>query len=282
MMMLFFLGGEGSIDTEGKNKTTGADTSEYTATGLKDQIGNLRKALSNFVIGKEVQIILENANQALISMNDSAVAIQRSMGGNVRETDKFRELLYGAYDATMDIGASFADVTGAVDGLASSMNRMVQPSKESLVAMVEFSKVTGISTKEIGSMTAELSRFGGTEEEIAAKMKKVADTARASGLNAKSLVTEVGKNLKLMSGFGFKSGIDGLTKMAKQAQLLRTSIESIGAKKLANDVLDPEKAIEIAKSIYSIKAIKPNSKEIFEKTLLLKDEQRNLINLFYS
>jgi transposase len=45
--------------------------------------------------------------------------------------------------------------------------------------------------------------------------------------------------------------------------------------------ISPEKAIEIAKTIYSIKAIKPNSKEVFEKTLLLNDEQRNLINLFY-
>jgi len=45
--------------------------------------------------------------------------------------------------------------------------------------------------------------------------------------------------------------------------------------------ISPEKAIEIAKTIYSIQAIKPNSKEVFEKTLLLNDEQRNLINLFY-
>jgi len=45
--------------------------------------------------------------------------------------------------------------------------------------------------------------------------------------------------------------------------------------------ISPEKAIEIAKTIYSIKAIKPNSKETFEKTLLLNDEQRNLINMFY-
>ena len=45
--------------------------------------------------------------------------------------------------------------------------------------------------------------------------------------------------------------------------------------------LSPEKAIEIAKTIYSIKAIKPNSKQLFEKTILLNEEQRNLINLFY-
>lgn len=46
--------------------------------------------------------------------------------------------------------------------------------------------------------------------------------------------------------------------------------------------LSPEKAIEIAKTIYSIQAIKPNSKQVFEKTLLLNDEQRILISLFYS
>lgn len=46
--------------------------------------------------------------------------------------------------------------------------------------------------------------------------------------------------------------------------------------------LSPEKAIEIAKTIYSIKAIKPNSKQPFEKTLLLNDEQRKLISLFYT
>jgi len=43
-----------------------------------------------------------------------------------------------------------------------------------------------------------------------------------------------------------------------------------------------DKAIEIAKTIYTIKATKPSSKEILEKILLLNDEQRNLYDLFYS
>jgi hypothetical protein len=113
---------------------------------------------------------------------------------------------------------------------------------------LNFQKQRECQQKKLEGWLVKCSRFGGTQEQATEQMKKVADTARASGLNAKSLVTEVGKNLKSMSGFGFKSGIDGLTKMAKQAQLLRTSIESIGAKKLAADVLDPEKAIEIAAS----------------------------------
>ena len=46
--------------------------------------------------------------------------------------------------------------------------------------------------------------------------------------------------------------------------------------------LSATKAIEIAKTIYSIKAVKPNSNELFEKTLLLNEEQRTLYQLFYS
>lgn len=42
-----------------------------------------------------------------------------------------------------------------------------------------------------------------------------------------------------------------------------------------------DKAIEIAKTIYTIKAIKPGSKELFEKVLLINEEQRNLHQLFY-
>lgn len=44
--------------------------------------------------------------------------------------------------------------------------------------------------------------------------------------------------------------------------------------------ISPEKAIEIAKTIYSIKAVKPKSNEPFERMLLLKDEQKKIYNWF--
>ncbi len=44
--------------------------------------------------------------------------------------------------------------------------------------------------------------------------------------------------------------------------------------------LSPEKAIDIAKTIYSVKVAIPNSNEIIEKTLLLNLEQKYLANLF--
>jgi len=44
--------------------------------------------------------------------------------------------------------------------------------------------------------------------------------------------------------------------------------------------ISPERAIEIAKTIYCIKAIKPKSKEPIEKILLLTEEQKLLGKCF--
>lgn len=44
--------------------------------------------------------------------------------------------------------------------------------------------------------------------------------------------------------------------------------------------LSPEKAIEIAKTIYSLKMINPLNNEVIEKTLILNEEQKYLSRLF--
>ncbi len=50
--------------------------------------------------------------------------------------------------------------------------------------------------------------------------------------------------------------------------------------KQLNSKLSPEKAIEVAKTIYSIKAIKPISNEEIHQTLILNEEQKYLTDLF--
>jgi hypothetical protein len=77
-------------------------------------------------------------------------------------------------------------------------------------------------------------------------ISKIAKEGRQAGLNGKQYTTEIGKNLKNLSGFGFKSGVEGLKGMVKQAMLLRTNIEAIGTMKVQDSVLEPEGAIELA------------------------------------
>ena len=50
--------------------------------------------------------------------------------------------------------------------------------------------------------------------------------------------------------------------------------------KVKGSDLSPEKAIEIAKTIYNIRVYVPSLKESITKTLVLNDDQQYLVNLF--
>jgi hypothetical protein len=229
--------------------SAGADgsTSAYaSAQGVISQIDDAKAALNNFVVGKEVKTILENTNKSMISIEGSALSLQRTMGGVVTGTDEFRNRLMDAYYNTIEIGSSFKDITDAVEGLAVGMGRIVNPSVELLQNITEMSKSTGMASKEIATMTTEFIRYGGTQEEALVTMHELANEARRMGINTTAYMKDVNANMKKLGGFGFKSGIEGLKQMSKQATMLRTTMDKIGAKGFADNLLDPEKAIEAA------------------------------------
>jgi hypothetical protein len=245
--MLMFKVNDVNADASASSSSAGGSTSAYAASqGVLEQFKDLKDAIDNFVIGSNAKTIIDNINKSITSMNDSALALQRSMGGVAMGTDEFREKLTQAYYTTLELGSSFKDITDGVEGLASGMGRMVNPSQETLINMVQISKASGIGTKEVGEMVAEMVKFGGTQLQATEKIHDLSVVARQAGLSAKGYTTEIQKNLKTVAGFGFKNGIDGMAKMVKQAMLLRTNIESIGAKSVQNTALDPEGAIELA------------------------------------
>jgi hypothetical protein len=230
-----------------EDKGTGSKETVESADSVLGASKKAFEAFKNYVADiKDVKGVYENIEKIMIGLQDSSLALQRGMGGVLSNTSNFRERLIGAYSDTIKIGATFEDVTGAVKGLSDGMGKIVSPSKETVVSMVELSKATQMSTSEIGGMVSEMVRFGGTQKQATEQISKMAKEGRLAGLNGKAYTEAIGKNLKSVSGFGFKSGVDGMKKMVKEAMLLRTSIESIGASKLAADVLDPEKALETA------------------------------------
>ena len=228
---------------------TGTGEEEKIASG-KSVLESSREAFTNFknyvADVTKVKEVYENVEKVMIGMQDSSLALQRNMGGVVSGVANFRERLIGAYSETVAIGATFEDATNAVKGIADGMGKVVNPSKDTVVSMIELSKATQMSTSEIGGMVSEMVRFGGTQKQATEQISKMAKEGRLAGLNGKAYTEEIGKNLKSVSGFGFKSGVDGMKKMVKEAMMLRTSIESIGASKIAKDALDPEKALELA------------------------------------
>lgn len=237
-------------------------TPDFASEGnkLTEMINSLGAALKN-------SLNADNLIEDLTGAQGMALKLQRSIGGVAVNAEGFRDTMLSAWKNTQELNATFTDVKETVEGVASSMGRMVLFSEKQyeitkdiggvkkkqlqseLEYMVQFAKATGMAEKDVGTMVGELSRFGGTMVDNIAYMSELATSARKSGLDAKTFTTEVGKNMKLVSGFGFKAGKEGLEKMVKQASMLRTTMDKIGAKGFADNLLDPEKAIEAAASM---------------------------------
>jgi hypothetical protein len=218
---------------------------------IVDQIQALKNAIKENIAAltpETALIAYKNIEKTAISIADSSKTLQRSMGGVVMDSSKFASKLIEAYKNTLEIGAEFKDITGTVQGLAESMQRMVDPSLQTIENMVALSQATGMGASEVGKMVGELTRFGGTQLQATEKMHDLAVEARKVGIDSKKFLTDVNANMKSLNGFGFGNSVKGLTDMVKQATLLRTSIEKIGASVLQSKILDPEGAMETAAS----------------------------------
>jgi orotidine-5'-phosphate decarboxylase len=249
-----FFGGS-QVNTQG-NASTSDPYSQ--GQGFGDQIKDLGTAFKDYVFSAtELLKPMENAVKAFTHMEDSALAIQKSMGGFaysyinaqgklIENTSELRNKLMDTFTLTQDIGATFEDAAKSMSALAAGMGRMVNPSVDVLTSMVELSQSTGLSNEEVGEMVTSMVRFNGNQKEATTMMSSLALEARKVGLNTKGYMKEVSSNMKLMNGFGFKTGIEGVKSMAKEALLLRSSIEKIGAAKFQAKILTPEGAIQAA------------------------------------
>jgi hypothetical protein len=232
-MWLFVIAPESEWDTKGMNVAANLVTIKNSLNKLIDP---------------------ETTIRGITQMDIKAKELQRTMaGGMVFEAGNFREELFKSYKKTLEIGGTFEDITEAVAGFSEGMNKVVFMTSDmtkngetfasSLVAM---EKTTGKTSKELGTMTSEFMRLEGSQIKSVERMQDIARTARLSGVSSKSLLDEVKGSLSKIDSYGFKNGVDGLVKMSTQAQLLRTSVDEIGALSKAQDFWDPEKAIDAA------------------------------------
>jgi hypothetical protein len=211
-----------------------------------------------YIKTKDTLGVFDKFVEKITAAQNLSVGLQRSMGGAFGQMGKdatavaekfesgFLKRLTDSLSETQKFGGSLTDIKDVIEGLADNMGRAVNPSKEVIVNMVALSKTTGLTNKEVGGMVEGLTSLGGTQLEATESMSIMAQTARKAGLDATKFVKEIGTNLEKTAGFGFNDkAVESLTRMTKQAQMLKTTMSSIVGT-LQDTVLSPEGAIDAA------------------------------------
>jgi hypothetical protein len=220
---------------------------EFPSTGgiSLEKEGGVTESISKAV--KDGLTDLKGQLNTLTQMEDKAMELQKTMGsGLVLGGEELRQKIENVYFEISKVGLQFKDATDVMGGLSKSVGRIIDPSEEVTTNMALLGKNVGIASEAMGILVGDFMNLTFSQEKSADLIKKITDDARKAGVNVKSTLEAVQKNLDKVSAYGFKNGIDGLAKMSIQAQQLRTTVEDIGAVQMGQTFWDPEKAIEAA------------------------------------
>jgi hypothetical protein len=157
---------------------------------------------------------------------------------------RLSELITSIADATPRVnrlGGSMKDVAQIMGDIAEASNRNLIASTEEVEKLYASQKVLEINAD---TLVNSFSDVGIGLAKIPEELEKSVNYVQSIGGNAKAVMKDVTNNMSQMNRFQFEGGVQGLTKMAAQASMLRFSMSETF--RLADKVLDPEGAIEVA------------------------------------
>jgi hypothetical protein len=139
------------------------------------------------------------------------------------------------------LGGDIKDVASIISEVALESRRNVIANSDQVESLYAASQVLGLSAQVLSKSFLDV---GMGIEKIPETLEESVNYVRSIGGNAKTVFTDVQKNMEQMNRYQFEGGVLGLTKMAAQASMLRFDIATTF--KFAEDLLDPDKAIEVA------------------------------------
>ena len=205
------------------------------ADNLNESYDNLKKTIEG--LGSPIDRILESiedmANEA-DKLNAAFVA------GRVR-LDEMNDAVAKSAAGIIRLGGDIGDISSTIIGIADGSRRSVIATEDQVTKLYAAYKVLGIESETLVENFAEV---GIETSQIGTNLEHSIEYIQSLGLNAKTVMGDVNRNMSLMNRFNFADGVGGLTKMAAQASMLRFDMSA--TKDFAEKVIDPEGAISMA------------------------------------
>lgn len=206
--------------------------------------GNVWGGISKIggLLKDEVVLYLGQTNKLFQEINEKAM-----MTGDLAEG--FRdEIMLTSPEATK-LGISFDDFSTAVGSLVANSGKFKLMSDETMKDMALASKFTKDMT-EFVNMGRKFELIGLGIRDMSTLIKDMSMDSLEIGLNGKTVTSMVSENLKQVNLYGFKNGVEGLSRMAQKAVEFRMSMSEVF--KFAEKVWEPDKALELVANLQVI------------------------------
>ena len=182
---------------------------------------------------------------SIFDFEDQVARINRTvLGQGSVYANKMRVEFAEAAAKSIEFGGTLDDVANTFASINKVLQTNTQLTDEQLTGFVAIEKAAGLTADEMGTLVEAFDTIGYGTDQTIASLEKMSQTARSYGLNVGTFLNTVGKNLKLVNSYNFKDGVEGFTRMVARSQALRIEMGTV--QKLAGELLNPEKAVELA------------------------------------
>ena len=158
--------------------------------------------------------------------------------------ERISEIQVALTDATPNVrrlGGDMENVSEIISEVAIESRRNVIATAEEVEKLFAIEKTLGLGADVLSKNFLDV---GLSIEKIPETLEESMNYVQSIGGNARTVMKDVSDNMGQMNRFQFEGGVQGLTKMAAKASMLRFEMKETFA--LAEKVLDPDGAIEVA------------------------------------
>lgn len=169
---------------------------------------------------------LGRISKYFLTLEESAKSLNTKLGAGLSSSaEMYRKKLSNIYLNNLEFGFKYDDASKLLGGLSTQMERMIPFSETITANALKLGMSLGETPEVMGKLIGDMTKYGLSQEKSLTVLNKTFATARAYGVDAKKLTATVSTNIKMAATYGFKNGIEGLTRMAAQAQRLGMDIK---------------------------------------------------------
>lgn len=230
-------------NTSGDEETTNLGLDVQTAKNFGSALTNPLSEMSTAVT-RMVQTLDPTNFDGADYLMKSGQELANAMGIGQARMSEMRTTIADAIPEMIKLGISSSDAFKVIESVPVALGVNTTMGTDALREMGAAAEVSGVESRKLA---LEFKGVGMSLYDVGDRMAEVAVYAKSVGVNVKAVSAEVVTNLKQLNLFNFDSGVKGLAKMASQASMLGISMEKIFI--LAEDLMSPEKAIDLAASL---------------------------------
>jgi hypothetical protein len=224
---------------------------------LQGQLKNMQSAILNFETQAK-KVAADTFGQGA----NFAVAIRKELAASAKNA--------------ASLGLSIDDVANSLASVSNALGTNVMLSSKQLDNMLAFQEATNISAESMGKLIEGFATIGVGTNDAIKSMSEMRKQANAFGLNTAKFMETVADNIKLTNSYNFRDGVEGFTRMVARSQALRINMTDV--KGLAVDLLNPEKAVELAASMQMLGGSVAGLSDPFQLMNMAQNDMEGLQN----